>query len=223
MKHAKKIFLPLLAALAVLTNGCGSQFDPCNYVKALLDNSYKNDSTAFVEQEVGTKEQAEELYEEGIQNEINSLLSGAAISDGLKEEFSSVIKDIFKSVKYTVGESTKGENGSYEVAVTYQKMNIFLPAMESYMADLTAYTEEMNQKAENGEEVPSQDEITEQAYTYLKDALKNALGNVTYEEETSITMHVELSGNMYSVNENDLKDMELALFDLEALDDYLEQ
>lgn len=223
MKNAKKIFLPLLAVLTVLTAGCGRQFDAGNYVKALLDNSYKNDSTAFVEQKVGTKEQAEELYEEGIQNEINSLLTNAVISDGLREEYSSVVKDIFKSVKYTVGESTKGDNGSYEVAVTYQKMNVFLPAMESYMADLTAYTEEMTVKAESGEEIPSQDEISEQAYTYLKDALKNALSNATFEEEASITVHVELNGNIYSVNENDLKEMELALFDLEALDDYLAQ
>lgn len=223
MKNVKKIFLPLLATLAVLSAGCGKQFDASNYVKALMDNSYKNDSTTLVEQKVGTKEQAEALYEEGIQNEIDSLLNNAVISDGLKEEYSSIVKDIFKSVKYTVGESTKGDNGSYEVTVNYQKMNIFLPAMESYMADLTAYTEEMTAKAENGEEVPTQDEITEQAYTYLKDALKNALGNADYDAETSITVHVELKDNMYSVNENDLKEMELALFDLEALDNYLAQ
>ena len=61
MKNTKKILLPLLLAVTLLFGGCGKKFDPGNYVKALLDNSYKNDSTAFVEQEVGTKEQAEEL------------------------------------------------------------------------------------------------------------------------------------------------------------------
>lgn len=223
MKNMKKILLPLVAAATLLSGGCGKQFDAGNYVKALLDNSYKNDSTAFIEQEVGTKEQAEELYNEGIKNEVDAMLSQASVSESLSEEYTSLMKDIFKNVKYTIGESKKQDNGSYEVEVTYEKMNIFAPAVETYMTNLNTYTEEIAAATEDAGEIPSEEEINEKIFVLLKDALKQSLDNVTYEPEASITMHVELNGNMYSVNENDLKDMEMALFDIDAFNEALSQ
>lgn len=223
MKNTKKILLPLLLAVTLLFGGCGKKFDPGNYVKALLDNSYKNDSTAFVEQEVGTNEQAEELYNEGIKNEVDAMLSQTSVSDGLAEEYTSLMKDIFKSVKYTIGESKKQDDGSYEVEVTYEKMNIFAPAVEIYMDNLNTYTEEIAAATEDTTEIPSEEEINEKIFTILKDALKQSLDNVTYEGEATITMHVELNGNMYSVNEEDLKNMEMALFDIDAFNDALSQ
>lgn len=222
MKNTKKILMPLLLAVTLLFGGCGKKFDPGNYVKALLDNSYKNDSTAFVEQEVGTKEQAEELYNEGIKNEVDAMLSQTSVSDGLAEEYTSLMKDIFKSVKYTIGESKKQDDGSYEVEVTYEKMNIFAPAVETYLAELNTYSEEIA-AADGDAEVPSEEEINEKIFTILKDALKQSLDTVTYEPESTITMHVELNGNMYSVNEDDLENLEMALFDIDAFNDALSQ
>jgi len=59
MKRMRKVALLLVAALAAaVLGGCGGSFDASAYVKALMDNSYKGDSSAFVEQKVGTKEQA---------------------------------------------------------------------------------------------------------------------------------------------------------------------
>lgn len=191
MKNMKKVLLPLFLTATLLTGGCGKQFDAGNYVKALLDNSYKNDSAAFIEQEVGTKEQAEELYNEGIKNEVDALLSQATIPEDLTDEYTSLMKDIFKSVKYTIGESKKQDDGSYEVEVTYEKMNIFAPAVETYLAELNTYSEEIAAAAGDAE-VPSEEEINEKIFTILKDALKQSLDTVTYEPEATITMHVEL-------------------------------
>ena len=84
MKKMKKMSILLAAVVAAtMLVGCGS-FDASGYMKALLDNSYKNDSTAFVDQKVGTAEQAKELYDLGIETELNSLISGVTISDELK-------------------------------------------------------------------------------------------------------------------------------------------
>ena len=49
----KKCVAVLAMAVVTLT-GCAS-FDASAYLKAILDNSYKNDSTAFVEQKVGDR------------------------------------------------------------------------------------------------------------------------------------------------------------------------
>ena len=75
----KKCVAVLAMAVVTLT-GCAS-FDASAYLKAILDNSYKNDSTAFVEQKVGTKEEAAELYQQGIDANMNQL-TGYTMDDG---------------------------------------------------------------------------------------------------------------------------------------------
>lgn len=215
MKKMKKTGLLLVAVLAVtMLVGCGS-FDASGYMKALLDNSYKNDSTAFVDQKVGTAEQAKELYDLGIETELNSLISGVTLSDELKNEFTTVLQDVYKSVKYTVGEAEKQDDDSYVVEVKYQKMKVFAPAMEKFQADQQAYTDELSEQVQNGGEYPSEDEISEKVYTMLKDAIKDAAAKAEFEDEASTTVRIELKDKVYSPNQDDVKALEYALFDLE--------
>ena len=217
MKRMKKVALLLAAVLAAaVLGGCGGSFDASAYVKALMDNSYKGDSTEFVEQKVGTKEQAEQLYEEGIDTEMSAITQSVQLSDELQSEFKDVLKDVFKNVKYTVGEATKKDD-SYEVEVKYQKMNVFAPAMDSFNAASEAYVTEMTEKAANGEDTPSEEEINEQVYVMLKDAIKEAMGSVTYGDEESTIVHIELKDKTWTPNEDDLYNLELLLFDSEAV------
>ncbi len=215
MKKMKKMSILLAAVVAAtMLVGCGS-FDASGYMKALLDNSYKNDSTAFVDQKVGTAEQAKELYDLGIETELNSLISGVTISDELKNEFTTTLQDVYKSVKYTVGEAEKQDDGSYVVEVKYQKMKVFAPAMEKFQAEQQAYTDELSEQVQNGGEYPSEDEISEQVYTMLKDAIKDAAANAEFEDEASTTVRIELKDKVYSPNQDDVEALEYALFDLE--------
>ena len=215
MKKMRKFSLLLVAMLVVtMLGGCGS-FDASGYIKALLDNSYKNDSAAFVEQKVGTEEQAKELYDLGIKTEVDSLISGVSISDELQNEFTTVIQDVYKNVKYTVGEATKQDDDSYVVEVKYQKMKVFAAAMEKFEEGQQAYTDELSELVQNGGEYPSEDEINEKVYTILKDALKEAAQNAEYEDEASTTVRVELNDKVYSPNQEDVEALEYALFDLE--------
>ena len=212
MKKMRKIVILLAAVMAaVLLGGCGN-FDASGYIKALLDNSYKNDSTAFVEEKVGTKEQAEELYAQGIETALKSLTSQGAMSG----EFETVVKDVYKNVKYTVGEATKKDDG-FEVEVKYQKMKLYAAAMETYNTAYEAYINEMTEKATNGEETPSEDEINEAVFGMLKDAMKDALANVEYEDEQSTTIRVNLVNKVYTPNEEDVYNLEQMLFDIEEV------
>ena len=218
MKKMRKIVILLAAVMAaVLLGGCGN-FDASGYIKALLDNSYKNDSTAFVEEKVGTKEQAEELYAQGIDTAMKSLTSQGAISDELKGEFETVVKDVYKNVKYTVGEATKKDDG-FEVEVKYQKMKIFEPAIESFNTTSQDYINGITEKPENGEESPSEEELNEEIFTLLKDALINAMDNVSFGDEESTVIHVELKDNTWMPNEADVQNLEKLLFDMEVLEE----
>ena len=219
MKKMRKVAILLAAVLmATVLGGCGS-FDASGYIKALLDNSYKNDSAAFVEQKIGTAEEASELYETGIDTALKSLTAQGQFSDELKNEFEAVVKDIYKSVKYTVGEATKKDDGSYEVEVKYQKMKIFSAAMDKYTEALQAYSDEMAEKAGNGGEVPSDEELNEASYQMLKDAIKESLGSVEYEDEASTTVHIKLKNRVYAPNEDDVYNLERLMFDIEAVTD----
>ena len=219
MRKARKTAVILAAILvAVLVGACGKPFDASGYVKALLDNSYKGDSAEFVAQKVGTKQQAEELYNQGIDTEMKSLTSQANVSEELQGEFREVLQNIFKNVKYTVGEAAKKDD-SYEVEVKYQKMKIFEPAIESFNTTSQDNINGITEKPENGEESPSEEELNEEIFTLLKDALINAMDNVSFGDEESTVIHVELKDNTWMPNEADVQNLEKLLFDMEVLEE----
>ncbi len=214
MKRLKTVAVMLVAVLALgLFGGCGISFDASAYIKALLDNSYKNDSAEFVAQKVGSAEEASTLYEQGIESELTALLAGNTVSDELKDEYRQVLKDIFKAVKYTVGDAEKQDDGSYIVTVNYEQMQIFGAAMDSYMTKVEDMTNEWTQ----AEEIPSDEEMYEQIYATLKDCLKDALSNATYADEASATIRVEIVDNTYTPNADDIANLESVMFDLDAV------
>ncbi len=212
MKKLRIVSILLVAVMILgMLTGCGTRFDASAYVKALLDNSYKNDPTGIVEQNMGTEEEANALYEQGLDTEMDSLTSGITISDELKAEYRSVFADMFAQAKYTVGEATEQDDGSYEVTVNYQTMKVFEPAMAAYTEGLTDLQDQWSA------EVPSDDEMYEAIYTLLKDCIKDALPDAEYDEEESMIVHVEISDNTYSPNQEDLLNLELSLFDMDAM------
>ncbi|MGN0141294.1 MAG: hypothetical protein ACI4AD_03640 [Roseburia sp.] len=214
MKKIKLAALTLVMVLTVgLLGGCGLSFDASAYIKALLDNSYKNDSTEFLAQKIGTAEEASKLYEEGIDTELEALLAGVELSEELEAEYRQVLKDMFGAVKYTVGEAEKQDDGSYVVTVNYQQMQVFASAMAAYETEVT---ELMTQWTEDESSVPSDEEMLEQIYASLKDCLKDAVAGATYADEASTTIRVELADNVYSPNEDDVLNLETLLFDLNA-------
>ena len=89
----KKVALLMLSVLTLsLFAGCGGKFDASAYVKALLDNSYKNDSAAFVEMKIGSAEEASELYEQGLDAEMQGVLAGVSMSEEAENNYRTFFK-----------------------------------------------------------------------------------------------------------------------------------
>ena len=134
MKQMKKVALLLCAVFVIgMVAGCSS-FDASAYLKAVLDNSYKNDPTGFVDQKIATKEEADKLYEDGLDQELDSFMTGANVklSDDVKENFRGIFADLFKAADYKVGEAKKQSDGSYEVTVEYKTLKVFKNAYTTY-------------------------------------------------------------------------------------------
>lgn len=210
----KKLSIIAACLLTVgLLGGCGTKFDAAAYTKALLDNSYKNDSTDFVSMKLGTAEEAADLYEQGLDSEVDAMLAAAGnVSDAQAQEFRKVFADILAGARYTVGEAEKQDDGSFVVTVTYEQMQVFGPAMEQYMDDINNWVAEIQATGN----IPSDDEMMETIVDMLKDSLVDALPNATYADPATTTIRIELNNNEYSPNENDIYNLESLLFDLES-------
>ncbi|MCI8483767.1 MAG: hypothetical protein HFH41_05460 [Lachnospiraceae bacterium] len=203
-KHGKMVGLLLTAIMAaMLLVGCGNSFDASEYIQALLDNSYKGESESLVKQKVGTKEECEKLYNDGLDSQVTVIL-GSTASEEQKAEFREVMTDIYEGVKYTVGDSTKKDN-SYEVEVKCQRMKIFEPALETFANNITG------------------EESEEELINALIESFKTELGNVTYDEEESVTVRVELVDKTWTPNSEDVLALQYALFDSESLATMLNQ
>lgn len=216
----KKLALTLIAVLtAGLLAACGNSFDASRYINALLDNSYKNDSTAFVEMKIGTEEEAKALYEQGLQAEIDAMLTDMDISEKQLEGFRTIIGEILGRAKYTVGEAEKQGDGSYVVTVTYEQLNVFVPAMEAYYAVIEQMLTDWTEAALAGEETPTEEEMMAQMIDELKVCLEDALANATYDEPVTTTITIELVDKVYTPREADLLDLETKMFDVEEMAD----
>ena len=217
---SKKIAVLLIVTLSAgLLGGCGQQFDAAAYVKALLDNSYKNDSKAFVEQKLGTAEEAAEIYNQGLEHAISDILideenEGFSVSEDLLKEYRTTFETIFSKVNYTVGEAEKQEDGSYMVTVTYETMDVFANAMSDYDERVAEWTESLSADVIAGEEFPEEEELYNTLFELLKDCINDAVSNVGYSAPQEMTIKVELSDGVYSPNQSDIEALEYNLLGL---------
>lgn len=210
--------LALIMSCIMMTGmlaGC-AKFDASAYLAALLENSYKNDSTALVELGIGTEEEAAAIYEQGLDTEMQALTSTAGISadqvDGLRD----VIANMLAGAKYTVGEAEAQDDGSYVVTVTYEQMNVFGPTIDNYMAETEALVAEWTEAALAGEEVASEDELMAEVIGLFETVLADAVANATYDAPQTTTVRIEKVDNAYQPNTEDLTNLEYVLFDSDA-------
>ncbi|MCM1252714.1 MAG: hypothetical protein NC321_07815 [Clostridium sp.] len=221
----KKLSVILVCVmLAAFLGGCGASFDAAGYISAILDNSYKNDSTKFVSMKIGTTEEAAEIYETALSGEVDSLIeiSGAGpVSDEQRVQVEEIMKDIYGKTKYTVEGAEKQDDGSYVVTVSYEQINAFAPAIQAYIDAVESLEAEL--ESLNAAERPSKDELKEKLFAAYVDSFNSALANVTYDAPTTATIKVEIKDQLWQPNSADVVAFETDLFDIEALNALLQQ
>lgn len=206
MKTVRKAALWIVCVMVIgILGGCSYTFDASEYLKASLDNYYKGDPTGFVDLNIGTADEAEELYQEGIDAQVGAftditMMGVEPLSDELVAGCKDTFEKIFKHVKYTVGDAAKQSDGSYEVAVEYEQLQVFGPAWDATMSDEAAY------------------ESAEELYQALKDNLDAALAAPTYGETQTTNITIDLKDNTYMVNSDDMVALGKMLIDYEAVE-----
>jgi hypothetical protein len=210
-KYRKLLIVAACIAVMGILGGCTSNKDISNYLEALLDTSYKNDIDEFVDIKLGTEEEARALYNQGIDEGVAAFCESLSVPEELKEEFKDLYMDMLKLVKYDVGNSVKQSDGSYNVTVTYEKMNIFKPAVEIYEESVAAIVDGWA----NSDEDIEAEEKQRQVILEFKNSMETAMSQVTYDEPKDMTVRIELVDNKYTPNMSDIQELEKALMDWE--------
>lgn len=209
-KSYQKIIFLLISIVAVSTlSGCTSDKKVKNYLQALLDASYKNDAAIFVDMKLGSEEEAQELYERGIDTGVGVFCSKLGVPDAYRESFRQVYMDMLGKVRYTVDTAEKQSDGSYVVTVTYEKMNIFKPALERYQEAVAALAASW----QDAEEPPAEEALADSVYMEFRNSMESVLSEVQYDEAATMTVRIELLENIYTPNTEDIAELEKALFD----------
>ena len=112
-----------------------------------------------------------------------------------------------------MGSATEEEDDGFVVEVSAEPFTAFdglqdevMSAVEAEIANITDISQ-----------IPSQDEINEMVFQKMYDILVQRVAEPTYGEAQTVEVHVELSDNMYSINEDDLTELDLILFPADNL------
>lgn len=191
------------------------------YLSALLDVFYRNDSRAFVALGLGTAEEATLLYNTVLDSELLSIeldeFLGMECPESLENDFRTVMAQMLGGARYAVASCEPQADGTYQVTIVYEQMIIFEPLMNLY---LVIVTDMATKWFESYDSFPSDEEMMVQLLAALCSCLNVCLQNVTYAPPALTTVSIEPVGDGYYPNLDDISRLQSLLFDTDAVMDF---
>lgn len=208
MKKKKIAGVVLAAVTALSITACGgfSAEDASAYVKSALDAEYKADFDEYIKQTDSTQEEAEAMYQEGLDTITAGFgLDSLGISDELAEQYRDVAADLLVLAKYEVKDAAE-EGDGYAVEVSYEPY----VGMQNLDQDLNAALEEITASISD---IQSEEELNEMVYQKVLEILQQKVAEPEYGEEETYTIHVTKgSDNVYTITQDDLVGLDYAMF-----------
>lgn len=200
----------LACALAVALTACGglSEGDVAAYVQGELDCTYKGQySQEYLDLVEGMTEQsARQQYEDNAQAEAQRLLSYLDVyspTDAVQERAAQLVKDIYASAKYTVGDGNKLQGGDFAVEVTLSPIELFhLIPSETYGQVWTQVCEENGTTPDLAITALSDEEyqaLDEQYANQMMDEVEAVLPQLTYGQDQPVMLQLKQEGDFYSL------------------------
>ena len=173
----KKIVCYLLISIILLT-GCGKKdLKAAEYVRADLELIFQGETQEAKEFLDASSSDLKKVYENGIQSFVeNYLIIDTDEESGNISAYSYYVEEIFRTMKYQVGEAVEKDKDTYEVTVTYQPADVFVQFAEKLQEE----SAKIQQKQEEGQ------------YTGTEEEQKQAM------LEEYVTASYELLGESYS-------------------------
>ena len=218
MKRITKILLgSMLAALMALSlTACGETFDPVAYMQGTLDSVYHNEqSQEFLDNldDENSNESLKKDREDSINEMAENLATLSGVTNPSDETLANakkMLSDVYAATKYEVGEATEDEDGGYTVAVTvYPLLSFASVATDESGIYTDALTETLTADM-------SEDEMYETALSVLCNLIEEQLKDPQYGDAIETTLKISDEGDYYIVDEDEFKDFENLLLNIDA-------
>ena len=219
-KKKKTILITAISAAVLAVCGCigiyrhVSRFDASDYVRAVLDASYKNETDLYVEITGIPEEEAAGIFDENL----DLTMEGFERSD-MPEEMLSRYRELFgeiaKMVSYTAGEPDRQEDGTYIVPVTVKSITLFTDTYGTFQSRAQEYAEEVTDRVTAGAQMPTEEEMQKQVYEIYYEVLKERVDSgMLYGAARDIGVRVTKEGaRNFSINEEDMEKLDSLLIE----------
>jgi len=196
----------------------GEQVPYDQYLDALMDVVYRNDSQAFVALGLGTAEDATCLYNAVLDSELLGMelesILGIKCPETIENDLRALMIQLLGNARYAVTGCELQPDGTYKVTIIYEQMILFKPLMEQYLA---AVSDLSRSWMANPASAPSEEDAMIQLLTALCSTLRTCLDNITYAAPTITTVTFELQNGAYLPNMDDIVNLETLLFDTNSI------
>ena len=206
-KTGQQLFLIILFLFTL--SGCSS-FDAKGYVQALLDNTYKGESSSLAHFSDSDAEELDAIYQDAVHKTCSSLLSNIDLSDTLEDSYAAFVKEMMKKADYKVTGSHKNDDDSYTITVASRRLD--LTVNDAIQERTASYIEELQKQVNEGDPSITETELKEGTYEIILQCYTDALDSATYEDVKEHTITVSLSGKTYTADEQDLTSLSQELF-----------
>lgn len=206
MKKRISLIIVMAACLSMLLGGCGKKLTTENapdYVKSALDACYKADFDAYMEFTKCTQEEAEELYQAGLDTNMEaSGIVASSVGSDLQEQYRQLFADILNISKYEVGEA-KEDGGGFTVEVTVEPFLMFNDLEQELLPLLE------NEEAQS----LADDEIEQFVYQKMYELMSSKLDTPEYGDPETVTVHIQPDEDgVQTINEDDLTALDAAMY-----------
>ena len=197
----KRRIILIAAVIVVLVAGAAAgaylymnRFDAGEYVRAVLDVSYKNKTDKYVEITGVSEEEAAQIFEDNLDATMEGF-EASSMPEELLPQYRELFSGLAKRVSYTVGQPVRKEGGIYEVAVKVQTVTLLPEKYGTFQEKAQEYADQVTDSVMNGAGMPTDEEMQREIYQIYYDVLKSQMdAGMLYGEVQDAVLHVRKEG-----------------------------
>ena len=216
----KKIFILIAVITVFVISGCIgawlyiNRFDAEDYVEAVLDTSYKNETDLYVEITGVPEEEAEKIFDENLDITMEGFEQSEMPEDMLPM-YRELFGEIARNVSYTTGEPKRQEDGTYIVPVTVKSITLFTDTYGTFQTRAQEYAREVTDSVTAGGQMPTEEEMQSRIYQIYYDVLKERVDSgMLYGAARDLGVRVSKDGlRSFSINEEDMEKLDSLLIE----------
>ena len=217
----KKRIILIAAVIVVLVAGAAAgaylymnRFDAGEYVRAVLDVSYKNKTDKYVEITGVPEEEAAQIFEDNL----NATMKGfetSSMPEELLPQYRELFSELAKRVSYTVGQPVKKDAGVYEGTGKVKPVTLFPDTYGTFQEKAQEYADQVTNSVMNGAEMPGEEEMQNQIYQIYYDVLKSHVDSgMLYGEAEDVVLRVKKEGSReFTIDQDDMDKLDSMLIE----------